>query len=196
MTPLDKIEKGIHEGVWGDVCEGYKELTGKDISPPSDMVPENENSSSPEAMQAIKRIQKIVGAFAKPIPKPSPKRKSKPSRKKTESKERKTGNDTFSIHDDTFLDDSAITPMKLDGHGGTQFITTPIDPEEVKANEEKAARARLNKTKICRKPHTTYTVECSSCNKEFQSTVQTNEIGQQCPKCLRRKIREMRRDEV
>ena len=161
MSPIEKIAEGIREGDFLTVCQGYEQLTGEWIEPPS-----IENSDIKDALQ---RIEKIISMTLKSKTAEKKQRgRPKGSRKKNKSTITPSGEDP-----------SILLNNK------TQFITNIPDPEEVRANKVKAEKANKNKIRIDRQPNITYKVKCNECGENFQSNIGGGEIGQKCEECLR-----------
>lgn len=178
MSPIEYIEKGIRQGDWETVCEGYKRLTGKALPFP-------QTSLIGNAEEALRQIESIVSSvFDGPIaeicsstikaPKKKPGRPK--GRKKTVTKD---GEDSSLV-----LDNKSKTTVKKHT-GDTQLITNDPDPEEVKQNKVRAERAMKNKMEIKRQPIKAYKVNCNECGEPFESDRSQGELGQKCPRCLK-----------
>lgn len=179
MNPLECIENGILTADWSMVCRGYQLLTGKTLSSPeidgrlsslvyalhlisqtaSDVLETDNLSTNNEIKQNVERSSKTHKEYA-------------------------SDGDDDSI--DLNVEDKTPTRGEL---GGVRHITNTTNPEEVAANEEKAAKAAKNKAQLRRQPATKYTVKCSECDVAFESDRPSKEFGQKCRKCLLNKKR-------
>lgn len=185
MSPIEYIAKGIHEGNWEIVCEGYKKLTGKSLPLPKSIVTD-------EAAEALQQIVGIASSVLnRPIAeidnKPTTKKPGRPRAGEKKKKTMKNRKDASNDEDPTLrLDDSKKTSTTKEA-GGIQFITNDPDPEEIEKNRTKAERAKKNKIRLGRKTARKYKVNCNECGKTFESDRSDGEMGQKCPQCLREK---------
>ncbi|KKN91289.1 hypothetical protein LCGC14_0221570 [marine sediment metagenome] len=179
MSPIEHIAEGIKEGNWETVCEGYERLTGESLPCPT-------TSATNEAKEALGKIANIVSnVLCEPILKQIlSKNKKKSGRPKGSGKKTKKtpDKDNSSIN----LDDKKKTIVKKE-IGGTRLITNNPDPEEVIKNKEKSIRANINKVKLERQPTKTFQAECNECEQSFESNRPDGELGQKCPKCLKKR---------
>lgn len=179
MSPIEYIEKGIRQGDWITVCEGYERLTGNALPLPADW--SNEVERYKKALSQIIDIASSIvdGPIAEICNSTTKPPKKKPGRPKGRKKTiKKDGEDSSLV-----LDDRGRTSVKKQ-IGDTQLITNDPDPEEVKQNKVRAARAMKNKMEIKRQPTKAYKVSCNECGKPFESDRSQGEIGQKCPRCL------------
>lgn len=184
MSPIEYIEKGIREGNWEIVCEGYERLTGKSLPAPN----------IDGALSALERIYDIVAhALVEPetiyteikleeTPQKKSRGRPKGSGKKTTKKKVATTKDGEDASLQLNANKRTVVQRET---GDTQLITNDPDPEEIAANRIKAARANENKLKLNKRPTKTYDVKCNECEKPFQSNRPQGEIGQKCSNCLK-----------
>lgn len=171
MSPIEQIADGIHTGNWQAVCEGYEQLTGEWISPPS--------AENDEIKDAMREIMDIACIALKP--KETKKEKVNYSKK---SKKKKVRRETVSDDDPTLLlDDDKITVTHAQT-GGTRLITNEPYLDEIENNKRNAIKTKKNKIKLNRTPKQTYMVECNECGKKFESDRPDGEMGQKCRECL------------
>jgi hypothetical protein len=195
MSPIDHIEKGIREGNWETVSEGFERLTGKAIPPP--IVDVNQGA---EAIYMLKLLfDQINEYFGTVTSKPAAPIKKKPGRPKWSKKKKKIavtadGEDSsLQLNMDKRTpgrDNDIQTQMVQQKADQTRLITNEPDPEEIELNKQKAKRSNRNKLQLNRTPPQTFDVECSECEKQFESDRRSGKdgIGQKCPSCLRNTI--------
>jgi hypothetical protein len=187
MSPLEYIEEGIKEGDWEKVCEGYERLTGKSLSLPVERP--DKVMLVQEALQRIVNIASdVLSTWTTEIQSVAtelePTKKKNRGRPKGSGKKKKQTTITEDGEDKSLqLDDDQKTSTQKEACG-TRLITNNPDPDEIKANKAKAAKARNNKIKLNRSPTTTYRVECNECGTKFESNRPGGEMGQKCRKCL------------
>ena len=70
--------------------------------------------------------------------------------------------------------------------GDIGMATTEKDIESAKKQSERAKQRGRKRQKKARR---TYTVQCVSCDKEFESDVQANTFRIRCPDCLKRLVK-------
>jgi len=174
MSPLEYIEQGIVDGNWKFVCEGYKQLTNKVLPLPMTITKTHE---------ALREIAIIIHNI---LPQDY-KVKSRPIKKKSGCHKRnnKKKSSTTTEWEDTSLqlDDNDRTSIQKEV-GGIRLITNDPNPDEIRSNKVKAAKAQENKTKLNRPPIRTYKVECNECGEKFESERPNGKMGQKCRKCL------------
>jgi hypothetical protein len=190
MSPLEFIEKGIREGNWKTVCEGYKRLTGKALSIPMLSV----NDSVKNALRKISEIASVatdqLTGTVQSIPiktsqyETETKTISKKKSGRPKGKGKKTTKKKSTEEDSSLVLDEKKKTIVQREIGGTQLITNEPDPKEVEQNIVKAKKANQNKIKLDRKTTTTHDVKCNECENTFKSDRPKGEIGQKCNKCL------------
>jgi len=162
MSPIEKIKNGILEANWSTVCEGYEQLTGDNIEAPC-CEPKRTN-----AEKIVEEIKKILDNF-------------KTVKNTTATKIEKKSVDEEGHDNSIKLDESLKTPITKE-EGGVRFITNEPDPEEMERNKKRAQRT--NKVKIKRAPLKKFKVQCTQCQSDFESEINSGEFGQTCKKCL------------
>lgn len=175
MSPIDYIKKGILEGNWETVCEGYERLTDVSLKLP---IAESDN-------RAQKILDKITALLSENYitPKKSAKKVGRPKKNKKKTSKKKTTVTKDGEDSSLILDDSDKTGTQTETVG-TQLITNEPDPEEVEVNKLKAVKSSRHKLQLNRKKDTIYEVKCNECGKSFESTRPSGEMGQKCRKCL------------
>lgn len=180
MSPLELIERGIREGNWEVICNGYKLLTGKALSPPK--VHQFEEVLALQKIIAI--AQKAVGCVGE-FPQTETVLHSTKKKKRGRPKKKSIGTDDGEDTSIQLDDDKKTIIQKTTGK--TQLITNDPDPEEIEKNKIKAVKSQQNKVKLNRKATQIYRVKCNECEEEFDSDRPDGELGHKCKKCLRDK---------
>ena len=189
MSPIEYIAKGIREGNWEIVCEGYERLTGKALPIPKTVatIDEAENALRQIANIASSALNGPMGENCDEKTKPANKKLGRPKVSVNKKKIKKKTTITQNGEDPSIqLDDNnkTVTQKKV---GETQLITNDPDPKEVKRNRVRAEKSKKNKLKLNRQPMKTHKVKCNECEKTFESNRPDGEMGQKCQDCLRNK---------
>ena len=182
MNPLSKIGEGVKKQDWGLVCEGYNAMTGQDLSAPTESA--SNYLSSKSIIQLFKgHILRTIEEFELSVLTDKP---------DTESDAVEDDDATQSADDD----EENVDFKEVTSEGGgvgfygnpTVLVTETPTAKQVKINKKRAAARGT--PRVSRPPPKTYEVECTDCERTFDSHVRSGEFGQKCPKCLKSTNRE------
>lgn len=158
MTPIEAMRKGIIEGDKNLLCEGFKQLTGEDLSWPDEKV-----ITITSLKSAMEKVINELSIDTKKI---------KISKKQKESLQTEITNPTD----------------KIGYYGNkTILITEEATKEEIESNK-KWKEDDDKKERIKRPKFKNFKITCSDCEKKFESPVKpSSEIGQLCSRCLKKR---------
>ena len=188
MNPLNKIGEGIKEQDWDLVCEGYNAMTGHDLSvstKPDNFileVPWNEST-----MRLFKQcLHQMIDEFVEFVP--------EDHAAETCNVLQPTNNDDIEQPEENDEENVDFKEVTSEGDGVGLYgnkavlITEKPTAKQVKINKKRAADRET--PRVSRPPPKTYEVECTDCERTFDSPVRSGEFGQKCSKCLKSTNRE------
>lgn len=184
MTPLESIKQGILEKDWFLVCEGYSSMTGELLEIPDD------DGVSVNTLKSI-----IIDCFESYFGRDTNfDQKEQATHPRTNQEidqqphQNNNVNDQLPDDSDTSIKefDEKIIHTDKTGYYGNKTVLIGDEPsqdriEAVKKWKEMDAK----RTKIRRPKYEKYKIQCSVCEKEFESVIPPDKkIGQKCSRCM------------
>lgn len=215
MSPIELLKSGILNGDWPLVCEAFRSLTGESLKPPIQALAAKELAGVLRGTVHMAVDQVFDEWVGGPTPKgqeakpmivvPTPETVTSVLGEvllgDIPEAMQATGTTRDDANDDA--EEDRLKPEDIDGEGPTEvlrdagrsgkencfgdqmrFVSRQVDVKEVQRNRRKAESAARRKQTRPEPP--TYEVECTGCNRKFQSLTKPSKyVGQKCGRCIR-----------